>query len=702
MFDSTLQAPIQMQRKTRRFGIQSLAVLWGKIIKRALDVTLALLGLLLLLPVFLLVAILIKRDSPGPVFYRGLRVGREGRLFRILKFRTMFETPESYAGPRVTGKEDSRITPMGAWLRNTKINELPQLWNVLTGDMSLVGPRPEDPEIMKDWPADIRDEILSVRPGITSPASVLYHSEESLLSKADPLRLYFKKILPDKMRLDQLYVQHRSFSSDLDIVFWTMTIFVPRIARTKIPEGYLFAGPFSRLFHRYVSWFLMDLFTALAATGLVALLWRSRGPLDWGVQNLIVFALALATLFSLVNCLAGLNRIVWSQAVAEEAIGLVFTSGFVTLVVLGLNYLQFVHHWLRFPALPMDMLIIAGLLAQLGFIAMRYRLRLITGVAEGWLSWRRNVAGIGERALLVGKVEGCEIASWLLKRGMFRHAFSIVGMVASDDPTKHGMRLHGCWMLGGIGDLASLVKKHDIRVIIYTIPSMAAEISHIIFSLCKESNIQLIFLDDLIGLIDRHMDRPATSNEYSMWLQERLESVSMHDALTGLPNRYLLQDRLRHTLVYAKRYSTKPAVLFINLNGFEILTNNFGTTIGDEIVKLSAKRLSNYKRESDTLARYDKHEFALILDNIPDENTVATITKRLSALMAKPFVIKEGELSINVDISIFRNGENGDDVRALRNVDIGTCYAKRQIIARSGIKLVTKLDRGPDRGALIS
>ncbi len=96
-----------------------------------------------------------------------------GKGFGILKFRTMYERAESYAGPRVTGKQDRRITPLGQWLRNTKLNELPQLWNVLIGEMSLVGPRPEDPEIVKTWPADARKEILSVRPGITSPASIL-------------------------------------------------------------------------------------------------------------------------------------------------------------------------------------------------------------------------------------------------------------------------------------------------------------------------------------------------------------------------------------------------------------------------------------------------------------------------------------------------------------------------------------------------
>ena len=108
---------------------------------------LLLLGLFLLSPFFGIIAWAIKRDSPGPIFYRGRRVGRGGKEFTILKFRTMYECPESYAGPCITAKDDERIMPLGRWLRDTKINELPQLWNVLRGEMSLVGPRPEDPEI---------------------------------------------------------------------------------------------------------------------------------------------------------------------------------------------------------------------------------------------------------------------------------------------------------------------------------------------------------------------------------------------------------------------------------------------------------------------------------------------------------------------------------------------------------------------------
>src|SRR5687768_9458953 len=186
--------------------------------KRLMDILAALVGLALLSPFFLIVGLLIKRDSPGPVFYRGARMGKDGRVFGILKFRTMREEAASHTGPSVTAQDDPRITPFGRWLRDTKLNELPQLWNVLVGEMSLVGPRPEDPEIAKTWPEAARREILSMRPGITSPASVAYHDEESRL-KTESVMDDYRNILPDKLRLDQLYVRHHTFITDLDALF---------------------------------------------------------------------------------------------------------------------------------------------------------------------------------------------------------------------------------------------------------------------------------------------------------------------------------------------------------------------------------------------------------------------------------------------------------------------------------------------------
>ena len=184
----------ETKAKKRSFGAFANAVF-----KRGLDILAAAFGLLLLSPVFLFLAILIKRDSRGPVFFRCARAGRNGKIIQILKFRTMHECAESYDGPSITARDDPRITPSGRWLRSSKLNELPQLWNVLKGEMSLVGPRPEDPEIVATWPAEVRLELLSVRPGITSPASVIYRNEEESLSSETVMTDYLHKILPDKL-----------------------------------------------------------------------------------------------------------------------------------------------------------------------------------------------------------------------------------------------------------------------------------------------------------------------------------------------------------------------------------------------------------------------------------------------------------------------------------------------------------------------
>jgi lipopolysaccharide/colanic/teichoic acid biosynthesis glycosyltransferase len=206
-------------------------------IKRFLDTLVSAFGLLLLSPLFLFLAWRIKRDSPGPVFYRGPRLGRGGQVFQILKFRTMYEHPQSYTGPRVTAQDDPRITPLGKWLRYTKLNELPQLWNVLVGEMSLVGPRPEDPELGMAWPLDVREEVLSVRPGITSPASVQFHNEEELLAANPVMNSFMEDIVPAKLHMDQLYVRHHSLWQDLVTLFWTFKVLVPKLGGKYISGG---------------------------------------------------------------------------------------------------------------------------------------------------------------------------------------------------------------------------------------------------------------------------------------------------------------------------------------------------------------------------------------------------------------------------------------------------------------------------------
>lgn len=191
---------------------------------RARDLLVAGVSLAVLWPVLLVLAIMVRLDSAGPALYRQERVGLNGRLVRIHKFRSM---RTGSVGPAVTADSDPRITRVGRWLRTSKLDELPQLFDVLTGVMSLVGPRPEVPHYVELWPADLRPLILSVRPGITDPATVLLRSEGTILANSsDPERTYVDVLLPMKARAYADYVRTRTFRGDLRIVLATVKAIV--------------------------------------------------------------------------------------------------------------------------------------------------------------------------------------------------------------------------------------------------------------------------------------------------------------------------------------------------------------------------------------------------------------------------------------------------------------------------------------------
>jgi lipopolysaccharide/colanic/teichoic acid biosynthesis glycosyltransferase len=191
------------------------------LIKRAFDVVAALIGLILLLPVFAIVALWIKLDSSGPVFFQQSRVGKHGVLFRILKFRTMMVDAE--AKGQITVGVDPRVTRIGHVIRRLKIDELPQLVNVLRGEMSLVGPRPEVPRYVARYPDGIRQIVLSVLPGITDWASIEFREESTILAEAsDPERSYIEEILPIKLEYCVRYVRERDFMMDLKIILLTL------------------------------------------------------------------------------------------------------------------------------------------------------------------------------------------------------------------------------------------------------------------------------------------------------------------------------------------------------------------------------------------------------------------------------------------------------------------------------------------------
>jgi FlaA1/EpsC-like NDP-sugar epimerase len=308
---------------------------------------------------------------------------------------------------------------------------------------------------------------------------------------------YMHTILPDKLRLDQLYVRHHTFLTDLDALLWTFVILVPRLGEKKISEGWLFGGPLTRLARRYVSWMAIDFVAAFASLGLAGFLWRLGGPLDIGLGRSIELAAALAFAFGFFNTLLGLKTVEWSRAAAGDALRLAASCGLVTLTAAALQFIL-----LSKAYLPVGFMLSAGLLVLAAFIAVRYRLRLVSGLASRWIGLRRSGYGAGERVLVVGAGEGSQFATWLLGRTDFRHLYTIAG-IADDDPAKQGMRFDGLKVLGTVADIPELVRRHNVSVIFYAINKISAADNQRILSTCNRTGLRRVMLSEVMGALYR-------------------------------------------------------------------------------------------------------------------------------------------------------------------------------------------------------
>jgi lipopolysaccharide/colanic/teichoic acid biosynthesis glycosyltransferase len=200
---------------------------------RMFDLCVCLLVLPFALPIVAIIALIIFIDSPGSVFYRSTRIGRDGYPFAMLKFRKMRRT--ATGGPLTLG-DDERFTPIGSFLSLTKLDELPQLWNVIRGQMHLVGPRPEVPEFVARYPHEYR-EILCVMPGITGPAAVEYASESHMLSmQQDPMGFYAEQIMPRKLEIDLRYIRSRTLASDINLLLRTAVVPLAKVLRSSLRD----------------------------------------------------------------------------------------------------------------------------------------------------------------------------------------------------------------------------------------------------------------------------------------------------------------------------------------------------------------------------------------------------------------------------------------------------------------------------------
>ncbi|WP_436019166.1 sugar transferase [Rhizobacter sp. LjRoot28] len=439
-------------------------------LKRGVDIACAAIGLLMLSPLLLGVALWIKLDSPGPVFFRQVRVGRHGRHFRIFKFRTMTHVAAP-AGPELTVAGDARITRSGALLRKYKIDELPQLVDVLRGTMSLVGPRPEVPRYVAHYPPDFKARVLSVRPGITDLASVRFRNENDLLAQAeDPEREYLEVILPSKLQYAVDYVDNASLVSDLRLLGLTLkTVFVPP------STGRFFAMPTSRFWqvidealsspHRWrtVMATAVDGVTVLSCWHITYLFrlgferWQPGRPWYDDLVSLAVVAVYLVCLASF-----GARRGIWRFFGFEDlkritlacaVAGLVSAVGVLMAQLVGVARAVLLLH-------PLFTLI------ALAMLRMVYRT-----VWEHARSLHRGEAETPKRAIVLGAGD----AARRLVAGIHLREGWTVQAILDDSEGKIGTRINGIPVEGPLVEVRAACLRHGATHVIVAMPGATRE-----------------------------------------------------------------------------------------------------------------------------------------------------------------------------------------------------------------------------------
>ncbi len=458
-------------------------------LKRIFDVLVSILGMFVASPLYLLVGLATRLESDGPLIYSAERIGVYGRTFRIYKFRTM-SAAAGDDGPAVTAHDDPRITRLGRFLRQTKLNELPQLFNVFRGDMSFVGPRPEHVEFVAHYTPEQR-EVLSVKPGITSLATILYAGEEKMLNFSEVTETYLRSILPDKLRLDLLYVRNRSLLLDIDILFHTMLVLIPCFRRAAPHVEDILKWPF-RMTRQRLSWFAVDAAIALLAVSLAGLLWRSAGPIDVGISRSLIAALSMTTVFTMTNWITGVQRVRWRYANPSEALYVIGSASAATILVLMANSL------FEPPRFPDAMLIMAGIFALSGFLVARYLRPLVQGLANKMADLRPVTSAGRERVLIVGAGDAAQLTILLVRNNPAGRAFHVVGVV-DDDPNLLGTLLHRVPVLGVCDRIPEIVREKDIGTIVFAIHRIENHRRRYLLRRCQETSARTVIVPNLLS-----------------------------------------------------------------------------------------------------------------------------------------------------------------------------------------------------------
>jgi FlaA1/EpsC-like NDP-sugar epimerase/lipopolysaccharide/colanic/teichoic acid biosynthesis glycosyltransferase len=462
-------------------------------VKRILDATVSLIGLIILAPVLAVIAVLIKLDSRGPVFFRGQRVGQYGKIFHILKFRSMVpDAPRK--GPAITSRDDPRITRIGRLLRKTKLDELPSLVNVLKGEMSLVGPRPEAPPWVERYTPQQR-AILAAKPGITGLAQIKYRNEEALLSSAN-LEAEYPRIMNDKLNIDLGYVENQSFIFDVRILLETAAMLL----------GWSYEPGLLKQFARRIAVDLVMIPCAFYLAWLIR--FDSHVPMkEWNL--LTARLLPIVFVYIVISAASGIYRHLWAYADFPDIILLAEAIGLGTLVLVVVNFALTSYYHYR---LSTGGLITGGLLTCALSATVKYRYQL---TARLFAPWPRRASSNPERLLIIGLNDTAQQLATQIYLGECKANYELVGFV-EDDPDDKGKNLNGVKILGAPEQIPALVRDKQIDVIIIARQPSSREEMWQLISTCLETSAQVKALPDMDKVIEGGYQDPFTLRDVSI------------------------------------------------------------------------------------------------------------------------------------------------------------------------------------------
>jgi FlaA1/EpsC-like NDP-sugar epimerase/lipopolysaccharide/colanic/teichoic acid biosynthesis glycosyltransferase len=558
--------------------------------KRTFDIIASAAGLIVLSPVFLLAALLVKLGGRGPVFFRQERVGRGFRPFTIYKFRTMVVGAEGM-GPGITAAADPRVTAVGNLLRRSKIDELPQLFNVLRGDMSIVGPRPELPQYVNQFRGEYA-EILSVRPGITDPASITYRDESPILSESsEPEELYLRVILPEKLRLGKEYVLRSSFAYDLKLIATTIV--------TVVYPGRSLDRFFNSLSpHRYpIAAFVQCALLVLAQY--LAFWIRFDGHIPAKEMRLFVetapVVLALRLLFFYpFRLYRGLWRYVSIQDLQSIAASVVLSSG--AWWLLSRTTFTALH------AYPRSVIILDAILS-IGFLA---GIRLMRRVHRelGSASSRTR------RVLVVGSGDAGErVLRGVLAAGPCE--YRVLGLV-DGDPNRRGASIHNTPVLGGFSEMEAILRREDPDEVLIAFSATPEADRKEILGLCKKFHKPVKFVPDL---------------------PEMLAGRDLHNLVQEFdPDDLLFREPIRIDLEQVREFYSSRRVLITGAGG------SIGSEISRQVASCAPHTLVLFEKHEESLYKVDKELHAVypglriesVIGDVMDEERVRTVLKRTS------------------------------------------------------------------------